>query len=76
MAPGSVSRPAEDTILPSTVGTTWSTTCLLAFRCVALPAEELSATVCAATASTATTDEDKKTTDDEKCLDEDNYVDY
>ena len=73
MAPGSVSLLAEDTTHPSTVGTTWSTTCLLASRCVAPLAEELSATVCAATVSTATMDKDKKPTDDEKCLDEDNY---
>ena len=38
-----------------------------------MPAEEPSATVCEATASTATTDEDMKPTDDEECLDKDNY---
>ena len=76
MAPGSVSRPAEAEILPSTADTMWTTTCLLGSRCVAPPAEEPSATVCETTASTATTDEDKKPTDDEKCLDEDKYVTY
>ena len=76
MAPGSVSRPAEDVILPSTVDTARTTTCLWVSRCVALPAEELSATVYETTASMATTDEEEKATDVEKCLDEDNCVIY
>ena len=73
MAPGSVSPPAGASILLSTAGTMWTTACQLASRCVAMPVEEPSGTVCEATASTATTDEDMKPTDDEECLDKDNY---
>ena len=61
---GSVSLPAEDVIHHSTAATTETTAFLLAARCVATPAEEPSVTVCVATASTATTDENKKTADD------------
>ena len=68
--------PAEDEILPSIVDTTRNSAFLLASRCVAQPAEEPSATVCENTASTATTDEEEKATDVEKCLDEDNCVIY
>ena len=75
MAPGSVSRPAEDATLLSTVDTTRTSTCLLASRCAAPPAEEPFATVCETTASTATMGEDKKP-DVEKCLDEDNHMIY
>ena len=74
MAPGSVSRPAEDTTLLSTVDTTRTSSCLLASRCAAPPAEEPFATVCETTASTVTTDEEEKATDVERCLDEDNCV--
>ena len=63
-------------LLPSTVDTTWTTTCLLASGCAAQPAEEPSATVCETTASTATTDEEEKAPDVKKCLDEDNRVIY
>ena len=62
MAPGSVSRPVEDMIHPTTVDTTRTTTFLPASRCAAPPAEEPSVTVCEATASTATMDEDEKAT--------------
>ena len=43
---------------------------------MAPPAEEPSVTVCVTTASTATTDEEEKAPDVEKCLDEDNHVIY
>ena len=62
---GSVSLPAEDVIHPSTVATTVTTTFLLASRCAAPSAEEPSVIAYADITSTATMDEERKTTDDE-----------
>ena len=62
---GSVSLPAEDVIHPSTAATTETTSFLLASRCAVPSAEEPFVTACEDTTSTATMDEERKTTDDE-----------